>query len=214
MKSICTILALLLASSASAAIVTADQAVPELTKEKPDHAISSSELRLKRKLSVMGGLGMQYSLRSVSVDFDYNLSDRDTVNVSLATNESDNNSENDNKIEDVTALKVSYKRFVGNNLYLSSGLFYRNFEVDVPNEGRNVFEIGETNFAYKDVGLGLAVGHQWQWDRFTIGCDWLGLNASLIKLDEEISSANPNFAKPDERKFSANLLHFYVGASF
>ena len=80
------------------------------------------------------------------------------------------------------------------SLYLGGELIGRSYE-------------GRTSFA--DTGLGLKIGNQWQWDSFTMGCDWVGVSKSLAMLEQngDKDADYPNAT-------NVTLVNFYLGATF
>ena len=49
---------------------------------------------------------------------------------------------------------------------------------------------------------------QWQFRRFTIGCDWFGIAKNVTTFQEE----GDNFW--DNEEVAINLVNFYIGMSF
>ena len=128
-----------------------------------------------------------------------------------------------NRSEGKTA-GVYYKQFSGNSFYFKTGLDYTTYE--------RYYNYGWTNnvptdgYSYKGskVSASISIGNQWQWENFTLGCDWVGLSAPLTSEshDEKYWGDDSNYsqAKLEESK-DASLkngfplaLHLYLGASF
>jgi hypothetical protein len=65
-------------------------------------------------------------------------------------------------------------------------------------------------YFYKDYGVGLRIGNEWQWENFTMGCDWFGLNHTLIKVNDTF----PENGYATEKSLTMVLLNFYLGISF
>ncbi len=126
-----------------------------------------------------------------------------------------------------------FKHFLGNSFYYRTGLDYLKVESDravysrvtvYPYNGSSIVESESSGqFTGSMFGATLAIGNQWQWENFTMGCDWIGLTAPLsTQIASESFTANDFRAKDDltsdEKLFlkdnKLHLLRFYLGASF
>ena len=100
-------------------------------------------------------------------------------------------------------ISFEFKKFTGNSFYLSLGFYYKdqtfedfdNDDFDVPTD-------------YKTLGAIIRIGNQWQWDDFTLGCDWIGLGKDLAILDIDGNSED------EAEDFLGLGLNFYLGVSF
>lgn len=101
-----------------------------------------------------------------------------------------------------TIFALHYKRFVGNSFYFAPELYYLNYtETDH----------SPTLLDYADerataLGLGIRIGNQWQWENFTLGCDWIGVGSNLV-----------HFRRTDDflsLPFTFTLLNLQAGWSF
>lgn len=84
----------------------------------------------------------------------------------------------------------------------------------------------DTSAAFKvsSTAAALVIGNQWQWDNFTLGCDWFGVSAPLAtRFSDEKFSANAdsidrNRQERDKEHFGKKTLQqglkLYLGASF
>lgn len=118
---------------------------------------------------------------------------------------------------------IHYKQFMGNSFYFRVGGDYRT--VDYSYVARDFFSNAVvTRDAFKGSSLTATflIGNQWQWENFTLGCDWIGIAVPLTnQLDSESSTgSSPNYAylHDDEdlylKKSTSTSLRFYLGASF
>jgi hypothetical protein len=134
------------------------------------------------------------------------------------------------------------KWFAGNSFYVTGGLGVRMFEAITPRYDFKVDTGFETSTAasYERTSLmgDLAIGNQWQFSSFTIGCDWAGIMSPLATLSES-STRNPpsksddsssladdtaveqEEAREDEERMKAyasdsrpQFVRFYLGWSF
>jgi hypothetical protein len=102
-------------------------------------------------------------------------------------------------------LETFYKKFTGNSFYIRSTLFYREMNID---------EVDDTDYVFRDLGIGFSIGNQWQWKYFTLGCDWIGINTRLATLHYEDTKRSKALFKTNGYSFTANVLNFYIGYSF
>ena len=104
-------------------------------------------------------------------------------------------------------LSAGIKKFVGNSFYVKPEAYYRKqkYVAQTVNDYSELLSAraGE----YTDIGLSVKIGNQWQWESFTIGCDWIGLNQTVSTIEE-----SGNLKDSDIPTLSA--LNFYMGASF
>lgn len=121
-----------------------------------------------------------------------------------------------------TVLGLHYKRFFGNSFYVNGGVDYRNISMktdDVFFADDNGKEIGESESLVASV----AIGNQWQWENFTLGCDWIGLGVPFAKLDSKYDDTGFTAEERDRARNDwddlgeathAQFLRFYLGATF
>ncbi|HVK59926.1 MAG TPA: autotransporter domain-containing protein [Bdellovibrionales bacterium] len=121
-----------------------------------------------------------------------------------------------------TSFGLHFKHYLGNSFYYRIGGDYRHIEY-------------ENKFSWDDVGdkekfkgrsfvANLQIGNQWQWDNFTLGCDWIGYVAPLSssiydeKFEGDTSAYDIRNAREDQDILVKNshitVLRFYLGASF
>lgn len=118
---------------------------------------------------------------------------------------------------------VRYKKFNGNSFYWRVGGMVRTFDY---NTNFSLFSDDQSKngkVSVTSIGFDGAIGNQWQWDNFTIGCDWIGLFVPLVgsytvSRPEGSTDAWYNNEKNDAEKLSKRgsmeALRFYLGASF
>ncbi len=126
---------------------------------------------------------------------------------------------------------VHFKHHTGNSFYYKTGLDYR--KIDYRYSYQSSINGDESiSFNGDSVAATFQIGNQWQWDNFTMGCDWVGISVPLThntnneyispgaqasdstglsnyyrkKLDDNISSVSKDSA--------ATLLRFYLGFSW
>ncbi len=127
---------------------------------------------------------------------------------------------------EATTVGLNLKYFVGNSFYIKSGASYRQVAV----KDLTCFLCDTATF--QDVGsadsaaVEVAIGNQWQWENFTMGCDWFGamvpFTTTNISNNYKSNSDLSATTKSDldkawynlGRTTSYELLRFYLGASF
>lgn len=110
---------------------------------------------------------------------------------------------------------VGYKLFFGNTFYAEGSGFFRLVTSD-PSQYRNSLA-----FSSRAVGAEFVIGNQWQKNRFTLGCDWIGVQAPLAVFGKRSQGDDgTEFSRrksQDFKAFSENvqimLLGFYLGFS-
>lgn len=120
-----------------------------------------------------------------------------------------------------TTIGANYKHFFGNSFYTKLGVDYRSISIsDI--DLLYTKQSGTIGEAETIVG-NAAIGNQWQWENFTMGCDWIGVNPPLTVLNTKYDSANLNDSDKNDLDRSWNnvakvtswqFLRFYLGASF
>ena len=123
----------------------------------------------------------------------------------------------------VQSFGVYYKLFFSNTFY---GRFGANSRiVDYHSDSDNWLSGNSTetyDFRGHAFNATFSLGNQWQWENFTLGCEWVGLE---LPISKDISSQkySGNYAtqsaldeKTDRflKQSSINLVHLYLGLSF
>lgn len=118
---------------------------------------------------------------------------------------------------------IHYKYFVGNSFYFRLGADYRT--VDYRYTSRDIFSgstLSENKFKGDSVTATILIGNQWQWENFTLGCDWIGV---VLPITSRVQSESVEGPSPDSRYLEDDKdwllkntmtmgLRFYLGASF
>lgn len=116
-------------------------------------------------------------------------------------------------IEDVEyrgqAIELFYKKFSGNSFYTRFTLFYRDMNIDKDEDSDD-----DTDYVFRDIGGGFSIGNQWQWENFTIGCDWIGVNTRLVTLYYEDTKSSEVLFSTNGYFFTFNVVNLYIGYSF
>lgn len=127
---------------------------------------------------------------------------------------------------DTTSVGVHYKKFVSNSFYVKLGGDYRTADYSYKYRsslGSNY----DTDRSFKGTSTAITfqIGNQWQWENFTIGCDWVGYTMPVLSnISSENVTSPSDYAYDLKRNQEEqdtlvknghlNLLRFYLGLSF
>jgi hypothetical protein len=125
---------------------------------------------------------------------------------------------------DKSIVELKAKKFFGNSFYVDAGLGYEMWNVSYPvSISDTSFETRKLKGTVQNTGLEFHVGNQWQWDGFTLGCDWAGYFLSLasstsFKSDTSVSAQKKEEEEKDVKKTfagsSAHVTRLYLGWAF
>lgn len=121
---------------------------------------------------------------------------------------------------DSYSVGAHFKKFLGNSFYVKSGIDYRTVKYRFDYGYSSV----KTGFEGNSTAASIVIGNQWQWNNFTLGCDWIGLslpfahNITSETLSDNADSYHRTSLDEDEEHYLKNgyaqALRFYVGYSF
>ena len=125
------------------------------------------------------------------------------------------------------SIGVHIKRFFGNSFYLRTGLDQRHISYNYNHFSNSDFDNsryykGPHSFEASSTALSLALGNEWQWQYFTLGCHRIGVVQPIAtQFQNENNGGDVNNSaelKSDENRLvsKANFeaFRFYLGASF
>lgn len=122
-------------------------------------------------------------------------------------------------------LGIHFKQHTGNSFYFKGGADYSAFDYNYKyvSYSGTAYDEGYS-FKGRKVSASVAIGNQWQWENFTLGCDWIGWSVPITysTSDEKSYGNNTSNTATDLRStkeiYLQNgyplALHFYLGASF
>lgn len=160
-------------------------------------ASESSTNRQNKRFQIVASYGGDYSSGAVGVFGGYFLDRDKLLGVGISKYSS--------SFVEGTGIQVLYKSYVGNSFYWQPTLSYRNAgHVD-----DDFFGLGERTRTddFRDLSLGFKIGNQWQWDSFTLGCDWVGISGVFSNLG---GSKKESYSSDSH----VTLLNLYLGVSF
>ena len=116
----------------------------------------------------------------------------------------------DEELEDGYMIEVALKHFTGNSFYIRPSLYLRSQQLaddeDYDNATDSYLATDITD--YQTVGIGFNIGNQWQWENFTLGCNWIGIRKDITTIDKDGPGTDAY------TEVTGELLNFYLGASF
>lgn len=188
-------------SSTTTTTTTTTQKAPSHDMEEPFEEGNSLENRRNRTMQLSLGPGIEFGMPIVSYTAGYFLKQ----NAVLTARYSERHDyTGDTGRKGITAARLGYKKFTGNSFYYQPSLYFR-----------NASHVTTVHYKYKDAGVGLRIGNEWQWENFMLGIDWLGINHSVVELDE---SVYPGATVPSsidiDKKFTFDFVGIYLGYTF
>ena len=125
-----------------------------------------------------------------------------------------------------TFVTADFHRFVGNSFYLFAGGGIRDYEEKNDSFGfikSSSLPDRKTTFSRRSSVAELGLGNRWQFDTFTLGCDWLSYAVPLSTMsskskyegdftDSEKSTRQSSF-NSHAKKSTFTAVRFYLGVS-
>lgn len=186
----------------------------EVSPPHPDFTPAKTSMvnRMSLKYQMTAGfIGREYIENPLTFSLGYYL---DSSNIITLRYSNFNGSDVDNKAAiKLRAVTLGYRHFVGNSFNYMPTIYYRRNTIDYKNEGQFVI-FGPSNLIYEDIGAGIRLGNEWQWENFTMGCDWFGVNRTVIELNYKQQSAGILDELNFEKQWTLTLFSFYLGYSF
>ncbi len=183
----------------------------------------SSASREEKKFTVVAApLGFEFDTTSASLEGGVFLDSKSTLTAQLTQLQQAGSSVTSGDEDDSTdeaqdlwdeagkgfAFSINYKKFVSNTFYIRPSLYYRSQKIVISTTEILGALTDKEAGSVHDAGVSFRIGNQWQWDRFTLGCDWVGISQTLAVFER---SGN---LKDDSFKSALSLVNFYLGVSF
>lgn len=117
------------------------------------------------------------------------------------------------------SIAVGFKKFAGNSFYWAFALERREYQFEQADEVENY----SFDFKGSAFSVGLVFGNQWQWQNFTLGCDWWGMTLPIyhnIEQENITGGTTASITSLHNREERALInagtigFRFYLGASF
>lgn len=147
-------------------------------------------------------LGVNFLTVSSALEFGYYLSTDEILSLQYISMRDRNTYRNEAR--DGFALEIGYKKFTSNSFYIKPELYYRTqLKEDSYDDQDGIYTFKD----FTDIGVIFKIGNQWQWESFTLGCDWIGVGRSLIVIDDV---SGDDF----DKRVSISYLNLNLGMSF
>lgn len=157
----------------------------------------------------LGYAAREYINTATSLNAAYFLKQDDLLSLSYTmVNASDNDA-----ARKLRAVTFGYRKFFGNSFNLMPTIYWRRNTADYFKEGPYTF-IGTNNLIYEDIGAGVRLGNEWQWEHIVFGCDWFGINHTIKELHKEEKGLGLIDIISLEKALTITVLKFYLGYSF
>jgi hypothetical protein len=120
--------------------------------------------------------------------------------------------------------ELRWKHWFGNSFYGYGGVAYRKLRGDVDLDAAFGSGIISGSIEAASLGVSGAIGNQWQFEYFTIGCDWIGVTVPVKKLQTNYHDFL--LAEGEDRRAAERImdrmafqptpqfLRVYIGAAF
>ncbi|MBY0412546.1 MAG: hypothetical protein K2Q18_00200, partial [Bdellovibrionales bacterium] len=199
----------------SAVVETVTTPVPATAKQsrfKNRTFTSSAENRENLKYQITGSfLGHEYVAWSpLTISLGYFI-DPDNILIARYSNYNGSDSvwDNDNS-ESLRAVTLGVRHFFNNSFNIMPTVYYRR---STKEGDYSIFSGTHGKLTYEDVGIGVRIGNEWQWQNFTLGCDWVGVGRTAIKINDQKTGGSWDDFDSD-REYTVTLASFYLGFSF
>lgn len=120
---------------------------------------------------------------------------------------------------DFGSIGLHYKKFHSNSFYYVLGGDYRSVKYEI----NDPLPYSAGSFKSTSWVFSASIGNQWQWENFTLGCDWVGTSVVLShQYSEEDKDSLDIYDRTDfendkewfTERNTLHLLRFYLGYSF
>lgn len=123
------------------------------------------------------------------------------------------------------AFGLHYKKFLSKTFYIQAGVDQSQLVYSSDFYSYSFYSVvGRVNYSANVTQATFAIGNQWYWDNFTLGCSWIGTiqNLSSTVFNESFTgsgtasdiSSFKNYRDERLRAPMAQVLRFYIGYTF
>jgi hypothetical protein len=185
-------------------------AQPATSTQKQMPGLKSFENRESKKFQLaIGMLGHEYiGTNAITLSAGYFL-DPQSILLVRYSNLNGRGLDDDDSAT-LRAVTLGYRRFVANSFNLTPSVYYKR---TTQKDNFTWFTTTSKTEVYEDIGIGFRIGNEWQWENFTLGCDWFGINRTMKVLNEK--NVDDNWELFDTNsKYSFTIASFYLGYSF
>ena len=170
-------LSVLIIANISVAANTSTKAITN-TSEVTSVDKDSQSNRKDLKYSIQYGIGAILLRSSGILEANYLINEKKSISLRYAKSDSDRYDVDDEK---QIALLAGMKLFSGNSFYVRPEVYYRDLQETVRPE---LFSSETRKRNVQDIGISINIGNEWQWENFTIACDWIGAAYQVKQLKD------------------------------
>jgi hypothetical protein len=154
--------------------------------------------------------GQMLQSQATGINLGYFKDLNNIIYLSFFNLDTDGHSWVDEELDDGYMIEVALKHFTGNSFYIRPSLYLRSqqFADDEEYDTASNSYLATDITDYQTIGIGFNIGNQWQWENFTLGCNWIGIRKDITTLNKDGPGTD------GYNEVSAELLNFYLGASF
>lgn len=186
----------------SETLLVAPQKIQPINKEEPakDRNETSLENRknLKYQMTIIF-LGREYiGNNPITLSTGHFINEKNLITLRYSNY---NSSYSKDKSRSLRAITLGDRYFFGNSFNIMGSVYWKKNTI--------LYGSPQVRYTYRDFGVGLRLGNEWQWKNFTIGCDWLGLNHTLIEQENTFIGEWVT-----DEALTVTYLSFYLGFSF
>ncbi|MGZ3790443.1 MAG: hypothetical protein ACXVLQ_18060 [Bacteriovorax sp.] len=182
---------------------------------RPTKKVNTSlDNRQNKKYQLSVGVGNEYSMAAFTFSAGYFIDPSQVITFRYSEINQDQEYEAvSNELHKMKAYTLGYKKFLGNSFNVQPTLYYRRSSTDFVHEG-TVKSVGTPNLVYDDMGVGVRIGNEWQWDKFVMGVDWIGMNETIHKINSQKIWQGLPQATHYKTETTFTVVSAYLGASF
>jgi hypothetical protein len=161
----------------------------------------SLEERQDKRFQITIGTGREYTEVSTIYSAGYYLTPDDLLLIRYTLSDSDKYGMASSK--EMRTVTLGYRKFLGNSFNIMPTIYYRRFASD--------WSTGTTKayFDYRDAGIGMRLGNEWQTDYFTYGVDWFGINKGI-----KVANKSQGLIVTSQKLLSFTYGSIYIGLAF
>lgn len=203
---------------------TALSAPKKVVVKKPEPAATRGQTSADERKNKVGTVALDFGftlMPTAGIRGEYFATDDDTAVLVVSTG----NVELGGFKASKTLIEARFKHFFGTSFYVDGGLGMELWDVTygVLKDASTTFDETSLDGSVTNIGVEAHVGNQWQWDGFTLGCDWAGYFFQVTSSFEPGKADNleENDKKVQEENVkellggsNPHLLRLYLGWSF
>ncbi len=169
----------------------------------------SQKNREGKKYIVTLQTGVNFGANTKGASFGYFINKKSILSLEFSALEGRSNDDDFEEEDNGQLYLLSYQFIPSSTFYISPSLYYLN-QVKADDFDFNAdFEYRPTNKThYTTLGIGFRIGNQWDWDNFSLACDWAGIFREISVIEEDGPGVD------DRYPINISFLNLRLGYSF